>query len=74
MTQHATSCSVERSWARWGKLFTAERSSMLAATAQHYMFISNAWHLKNQAPPDLMVPERAFWMQQLPSESGSGSD
>jgi hypothetical protein len=71
LSQHATSCAVERAWAKWGKLFTPTRSSMLAATAQHYMFITNAWHLKNRPSANMMVPEEAFWMQQ---EAPSGSD
>jgi hypothetical protein len=74
MSQHTTSCSVERSWARWGKLFNPQRSSMRAATAQHYMFIANAWHLQHRPAADVMLPEEAFWMQQHPSDSDTDSE
>jgi hypothetical protein len=46
---------------------------MLASTAQNYMFITNAWHLKHRQHPDALLPEDAFWMQQQqeePSDDG----
>jgi hypothetical protein len=75
LAQHATSCSVERMWSRWRKLYAPDRSRMLARTAERYMFISAAWHL-GKAPATEMVPEHVFWEQQegLASEEEEGEE
>jgi hypothetical protein len=64
LSQHATSCAVERFWSRWRSLYASDRSRMLASTAQRYMFISTVWHLSNRVAAREVVPENVFWEQQ----------